>query len=177
MRLGAKIALGSSRLGFLPDWPAQDAYTRRIECDQSDAFEPLPKNYLRNHDTVYNILPILDHYRNMIPHLQDGCVTSDREGMITLPSGEKNMSEIGKKWGTVSLDSDGENATVFLEESIPGEGPTPEQSIIGHCAWKDRSRVESIVNSFLKTKSYPTHRSMTEAEVEEVRQTVRQKGY
>ena len=42
MRLGAKIALGSSRLGFLPDWPAQDAYTRRIGCDQSDAFEPLP---------------------------------------------------------------------------------------------------------------------------------------
>jgi len=45
MRLGAKIALGSSWLGFLSDWPAQDAYTRRIGCDQSDAFEPLPKGH------------------------------------------------------------------------------------------------------------------------------------
>ena len=81
------------------------------------------------------------------------------------------MSEVGKKWGTVDLDPDGENATVFLEESIPGEGPTPEQSIVGHCAWKDRHRAESIVNAFLKAKSYPVDRCMTEAE--EVRQAMR----
>lgn len=42
---------------------------------------------------------------------------------------------------------------------------------------KTNTRVESIINSYLKTKSYPEDRCMTEAEVEEVRQAVRQKGY
>ena len=46
MRLGAKIAFGSSRLSFLLERPAQNTNTRRIGCDQSDAFEPLPEDYL-----------------------------------------------------------------------------------------------------------------------------------
>lgn len=87
------------------------------------------------------------------------------------------MNEIGRKWGTVDLDSDAENATVFLEELIPREGSMPKQSIIGRCTWKDRYRVESMVNSFLRVKSYPGDRCMTEAELEEVRQAIRQAGY
>lgn len=75
--------------------------------------------------------------------------------------------------GRVDLDPNGKTATVFIVEYIPGGPPTPRQTTVGRCDWRDRYSREDTVNSLLKAKAYPTDRYMTQPEFEEVRQAMR----